>query len=151
MATVDARSESRSPTEQTHAAAKEYIERPAHDTFAALRGAVEHELQSKSLSHITSTVLTPVGVAIEEAAEAFGFTVGAMIDFDDMDRINIEWEREEADRRAVPEEVATLFVHANSNAGDRELVFAPMEGDRREAVIYVDRSVPTASEEGDQC
>jgi hypothetical protein len=96
-------------------------------------------------------VLTPVGVAIKEAAEAMGFTVGAMIDFGDMDRISVEWEMARADRHAVPDEITTLFVHANTNAGDRELVFAPMEGDRREAVIYVDRGVSTTSKEGSQC
>jgi hypothetical protein len=128
----------RTAAEVTDVAADQYARVPTHENFAALRGAVADEDGVTSFGRETS--LTAVGWAIVEAAESLEYDVASMIDFDDRDRVTVEWSPDDVEYDGVPTDLAGLVAAADANAGDRDVVFKPDARDFK-AEVFVERGV----------
>ena len=135
----------RTAAEQAVAAAEAFAESPNGERFADLRGSVEAEY--RDAGHAVNpgrndTVPTVVASSIKDAADALGFEVTSMIDFDSRDRVTVKWDMEDAERGAVPADLLRLAAEAQANAGDRDVSFKPDTSSRR-ANFRVERGRPS--------
>jgi hypothetical protein len=130
------------PTPEQTATA--YADDPSSDAFDAVVDAVEAEYDADDHDPESSKVLTPVGLAAKLCADAVGFDVLSMIDFDRADEVKVEYDSfGQDDPHATPMSLVRLAGYADEST-DRTVRFRDGAGCVR---LYVE--VPERRDDDD--
>lgn len=112
--TRDATDES-TAAERADLAAEQYARNPTPANFDDVVAALRDEWEAAGHDPATDSVLTPVGQAIDQAADALGYDTRSMIDFDGADEVTVEYDTfDQDDPHATPNDFARLVAFADA-------------------------------------